>query len=240
MQFATRYPNRQILIWLMWVIVSLVFTVAPGQAGLHAGLLVSPGGLAGTLAYDQRGRWLVPWQPTVYFRKWAWRRYCALWQARRRAVWMARLARLMLAGALTMAQLVDWLTQAQVRQHLGALPVLYALLETLQVREIINRYCPTEAEVDHGAGAVVLIINRMVAPRPLYQVMDGLARTVLVHTLGIPAEKFNDDRLGRMSDAIQPHVRDIWQAVVHRAYVRAKVDLSIIFYDLSAFIAHGA
>lgn len=236
MQFATRYPNRQILIWLMWVIVSVVCTVVPGQAGL----VVSPGGLAGMLADDQRGRWLVPWQPRVRFRQWAWRRYCALREARRRAVWMARLARLMLTGALTMAQVVDWLTQAQVQRHLGALPVLYALLETLQVREIINQYCPTEAKVDHGASAIVLIINRMAAPRPLYQVMDWLARTVLVYTLDIPAEKFNDDRLGRMLDAIQPHVRDIWQAVVHRAYVRAKIDLSIIFYDLSAFIAHGA
>ncbi len=145
-------------------------------------------------------------------RKWAWRRYCALRRAHRRAVWMARLARLALTGALTLAQLVDLVTRSQLRRHLGALPVLYALLETLQVRDIINRHCPTRAKVDHGTVALVLILNRLTMPLPLYQVADWLARTVLVYTLGIPAAKFNDDRLGRTLDAISPHCRDIWQA----------------------------
>jgi transposase len=153
---------------------------------------------------------------------------------------MARLARLALMGALTMAQVVDLLTQAQLRRHLGALPVLYALLEVLQVREIINRHCPTAAEVDHGTVAMVLILNRLMAPRPLYRIADWLARTVLVHTLDVPAEKFNDDRLARTLDAISQHSRDIWQDVIHQALVRAEIDLSIIFYDLTAFVAHGA
>jgi len=153
---------------------------------------------------------------------------------------MARLARLALTGALTLAQLVDLVTQSQLRRHLGALPVLYALLEVLQVREIINRHCPTAAEVDHGTVATVLILNRLMAPRPLYRVADWLARTVLVYTLGVPIEKFNDDRLGRTLDAINDRKRDIWQDVVHQALVRADIDLSIIFYDLTAFVVHGA
>jgi transposase len=161
-------------------------------------------------------------------------------QAYRRAVWTARLVRLALAGALTMAQVVDLLTRSQLRRHLGALPVLYALLQVLQVREIINRHCPTSAQVDHGTVAMVLILNRLVAPRPLYRIADWMARTVLVYQLGVPAEKFNDDRLGRTLDAISGHSRDIWQDIVHRALVRADVDLSIIFYDLTAFALHGS
>jgi len=117
---------------------------------------------------------------------------------------------------------------------------LYALLEVLRVREIINRHCPTEAEVDHGTVAMVLILNRLMAPRPLYQVADWLARTVPVYTLGVPAAKFNDDRLGRTLDAISQHKRDIWQDIVRRAFVQAEIDLSLIFYDLTAFVVHGA
>jgi len=150
------------------------------------------------------------------------------------------MARLALTGALTLAQLVDLVTRSQLRRHLGALPVLYALLEVLQVREIINRHCPTAAEVDHGAVAMVLILNRLMAPQPLYQVADWLARTVLVYRLGVPAEKFNDDRLGRTLDAISQHKRDIWQDIVHRAFVQAGIDLTLIFYDLTAFVVHGA
>jgi transposase len=153
---------------------------------------------------------------------------------------MARLARLALMGALTLAQLVDLLTQSQLRRHLGALPVLYALLEVLQVRHIINRHCPTAAEVDHGTVAMVLILSRLMAPRPLYQIADWMARTVLIYRLRVPAEKFNDDRLGRTLDAISQHTRDIWQEVVHRAFVQAEIDLSFIFYDLTAFVVHGS
>lgn len=189
--------------------------------------------------HDPRNGPLFPWQPRHRWRKWAWRRYCTLRRAHRRAVWAARLARLALTGALTLAQLVDLVTRPQLRRHLGALPVLYALLETLRVREIINRHCPTKAEVDYGTVAMVLVLNRLMMPLPLYQVADWLAQTVLIYTLGVPAAKFNDDRLGRTLDAISQHPREIWQDVVHRAFVQAEIDLNLIFYNLTAFVVHG-
>jgi hypothetical protein len=240
MHFATQSRRTQILVWLTWAITCLVFTVAPEQAMVSDGAAVGPPALTGLVTHDHRDGPLVPWHPRRRLRKWAWRRCCALRRAHRRAIWMARLARLALVGALTMAQVVDLLIQAQLRRHLGALPVLYALLEVLQVREIINRHCPTTAEVDHGTVAMVLILNRLMAPRALYRIADWLARTVLIYTLDVPAEKFNDDRLARTLDVISQHSRDIWQDIVHRALVRADIDLSIIFYDLTAFGAHGA
>lgn len=63
---------------------------------------------------------------------------------------------------------------------------------------------------------------------PLYQVTDWLARTVLAYTLGVPAAKFNDDRLARTLDAISQHKREIWQDIVHQAFVQAEIDLSLI------------
>jgi transposase len=86
---------------------------------------------------------------------------------------------------------------------------------------------------------LVLILNRLTMPLPLYQVADWMARTMLVHMLGVPAAKFNDDRLARTLDALQPHCQAIWQHVTQRALTRAKVDLSVIFYDLTAYIVHG-
>jgi transposase len=150
------------------------------------------------------------------------------------------MARLALRGALTLAQVVDWFTGTQFRRQLGALPVLYKLLEALGVRETINRYCPTQADVDYGTVAVVLVVNRLTMPLPLYLVADWMARTMLVHILHVPAAKFNDDRLERTLDALQPHCQAIWEEVAHRALARAKVDLSVLFYDLTAYIAHGA
>jgi transposase len=240
MYFATKSRSMQVLVWLMWAVVCVVSVYTPDQRMVDENGSTSARALLGVVTHDGRGGSLVPWWPKRRLRKWAWKRYCTLRRAYRRAVWAARLAKLVLAGALTMAQVVDWLTRSQLRLHLGALPVLYALLEVLQVREIINRHCPTSAQVDHGTVAMVLILNRLVAPRPLYRVADWLARTALVYTLGVPAEKFNDDRLARTLDAISEHSRDIWQDVVHQALLRADIDLTIIFYDLTAFVLHGS
>jgi len=239
MYFATGSRREQILVWLIWVIACFAYWTWPdatSKGDLSTSQLPA---LAGVVTHDQANGSPFPWQPRHRWRKWAWRRYRALRRAHRRALWMAGLARLALTGALTLAQLVDLVTRCQLRRHLGALPVLYALLDTLQVRDIINRYCPTQAEVDHGTVALVLVLNRLTMPLPLYQVADWLARTVLVYTVGIPATKFNDDRLARTLDALCPHCREIWQAVVDRALLQAKIDLSLIFYDLTAFVVHG-
>ena len=136
--------------------------------------------------------------------------------------------------------MVDWLTQQQLQRQLGALPVLYAVLDTLQVRQIINRYCPQTRAVDHGTVALILILNRLLAPRPLWRVAEWYARTMLVTQLGVPASQLNDDRLARTLEAIAPYSRDIWQAVVSRALEYYAIDLSVIFYDLTAFVVHGA
>ena len=240
MYFATRSRKMQLLVWLIWAIACVGFIIAPKQAAVSKDATSSLPVLTGVVIHDRRNGPLFPWQPKYRLRKWAWRRYHALRQAHRRAVWAARLARLALTGAMSLAQLVDLLTQSQLRRQLGALPVLYALLETLQVREIINHHCPKKkAEVDYGTVAMVLVLNRLMAPRALYQVADWLARTVLVYTLGVPAAKFNDDRLGRTLDVISQHTRAIWQDIVHQALVQADIDLSLIFYDLTAFIVHG-
>jgi transposase len=239
MYFATKCRQTQILIWLIWAVACLVFWAWPEQATVGDWSVPDLPALPGVVTHDPGNGPLFPWHPRHRWRKSAWRRYCALRRAHRRAVWTARLARLALTGALTLAQVVDLLTQSQIRKHLGVLPVLYALLETLQVRDIINRHCRTRAQVDHGTVALVLILNRLTMPLPLYQIADWLGRTILVYVLGIPAARFNDDRLGRTLDAIQPHCRAIWQDVVQRALVQAEVDLTLIFYDLTAYILHG-
>jgi transposase len=235
MKSATKSQYMQVLAWLIWIIVLLVFIRAP-ESNLDTAAS-EPSALTGIITPHWRDGPLFRW--TYRLRVIVRQRRRVLRRTRHRVVWATRLVKLALRGALTMAQVVDWLTQAQLRHHLGALPVLYGLLEVFQVRDIINRHCPTAAEVDHGTVAMVLILNRLVAPRPLYRVADWLARTMLVYRLGVSVKKFNDDRLGRTLDAISEHSRDIWQDVVHRALVQADVDLAVIFYDLTAFVVHG-
>lgn len=240
MYFATRSKRTQILTWLIWAVACLLFSWAPKAMTSEQWLVPDLPALAAVIAPQPGGGSPFPWIPKTRWRRWAYRRYRAWRRAHQRALWIARAARLVLTGALTFAQLVDLVTQAQFRRHLGALPALYTLLESLQVRTIINRHCPTRAQVDHGTVALVLVLNRLMMPLPLYRVADWLARTMLVYTLGIPAAKFNDDRLERTLDAIQPHCQAIWQEVVDQALIQTETDLSVLFYDLTAFVVHGS
>lgn len=234
--FGTKTAWRQILVWLIWLLAVLVFMQPANQPGYQPD---QPVPVLGVVLHDRRAGPLFPWQPRYRWKKWALAKYRVWRQAYRRAKRSARLARLALGGVTTMAQLVDWLTARQVRYQVGALPVLYALLETLQVRQVINRHCPSQAEVDHGTVALVLVLNRLMFPLPLYQVADWVGQTVLVATLGWPAAKFNDDRLGRTLDALYPQLETIWLEVVETALLKADIDLSVIFYDLTAFVVHG-
>jgi len=230
MNCATQNARRQVLLWCLWLLVLLVACLTPGQLETEAGVLT----------HDQSQGHLFPWM--VRYNRWkkhALKRYRAWKKRYRQAKRTAMLARLVLLGVIPMAQLVAWLTRRQNHYQLGALPVLYALLETLKVRYIINRYCPTQGRVDHGTVALVLVLNRLMFPLPLYQIADWVGQTVLAAMLGVAAEKFNDDRLERTLDALYPHLESIWTEIVTVALRKADVDLSVIFYDLTAFITHG-
>ena len=232
MNFGTKSAWTQILVWLIWLMALLACMQPSDQPGYQPD---SSRPLLGVVTHDSRTGSLFPWQG-----RYRWKKYGLIkYRAWRRAKRVAALTRLALSGVLTMAQVVDWLTARQMKYQMGALPVLYALLETLKVGQIINRHCPTQAEVDHGTVALVMLLNRLMFPLPLYQVADWVGQTVLVAMLGVPAAKFNDDRLGRTLDAMYPHLEEIWLEVVETALLKADIDLSLIFYDLTAFVAQG-
>jgi transposase len=138
-----------------------------------------------------------------------------------------------------MAQWVAFLSRYQVCRLVGGLLFLYPIVKELEVAEIVNQYSPSEAEVGHGTVVSVLVLNRLTSPRPLYKIARWMAFTILPLVLGVSARKFNDDRLGRTLDAIEPHLQEIWMEIVIRALEHYDIDTSVIFYDLTAFVMEG-
>lgn len=234
-------------VWLVWLIVVLVTMLTPEPWGMYpngeveAGRAVSAG--TGVVLAVEKPRQLFPWLPNYRWRKQALEGYNRWRKRYRRAryrFWVAYgLAKMAQKGGLTLAWVLDRLTKRQMQRFLGALPVLFMVLQELKLAQIINQYCSSRSEVSHGTVALVLVLNRLHAPRAVRRVADWLGQTVLVHMLGVEASKFNKDRLARSLDAITPHYQEIWQAVVSRAIERYGIDLRVIYYDLTAFIMHG-
>jgi transposase len=136
------------------------------------------------------------------------------------------------------AALVEASLDQELVRTLGAIPLLLPLLEQLGVREIVNRRChPADtdtADLDLGVVAVVLILNRLLAPQPLVHVEDWLAETVLPDLLGIDASQGNDDRLARALDALVPHLDALWQDLVVAAIAQFNLDLRQLCYDITS------
>jgi len=243
MPIVPRPRWRELSSWGVWLVGVLVLLLSPWRARLAVRW---PALAACSTPVVQRPVVIEVWQSPTDAWPWFGPRLRARWQAAWRPLraglaavraWLALLARVW--GCRTLADVIAVLTRRSVTHYLGALPVLYLLLEQLRVRPIINRYCPTESPVDHGAVTLVLVLNRLVAPRPLYRVMDWLAQTVLSDALGVPVAKFNDDRLGRTLDALAIHAQAIWQDIASQALVRYPIDLSVVFYDLTALVMSG-
>lgn len=237
-----RGSEQNVQIWLVWLIAVLISLMVP--LGIEPGQgsrAVSAG--SGVVIASGSRRELFPWLPQHRWRKQAlqaYRRARQLYRQARYRYEVARgLAHLARQGVLTLAWLLDRLTRRQMRYYLGVLPLLYTVLSELRVTETVNRFCPSRSQVSHGEVALVLVLNRLHAPRALWRVADWLGQTTLVLVLGVEPAHFNKDRLARTLDALAPQASAIWQAVVNRAIERYDIDLSVIYYDLTAFVLHG-
>lgn len=128
----------------------------------------------------------------------------------------------------------------QLSKWLGAIPVLCPILRQLKVAEYVDEHCPGKEDVSHGMVINALVLNRLMAPKPMYKVGKWMTETILEDTLGVSAEQMYDNRLGRTLDDIHPYLEPIWQDIVVRAVVDYDVDLRFLHYDITSVYFEGA
>jgi hypothetical protein len=125
-------------------------------------------------------------------------------------------------------------------RQMGALPLVYPILTDLEVRQTTNALVPSQADIDLGRVVVLLTLNRLLAPQPLYQVQDWLAGTVLPQVLDIPPEKAYDNRLGRALDRLYPYWGELWAHLATRAIQVYGLDLNVLHWDITSIYFEGA
>ena len=221
--------------WLLWLVVVLLILSLPGALrGKAESQVTVPEGLLNPLVRrDEAEGPLFPWRLSRSRR----RRAIRLPQWVSHLLGLCALFRQM--SHWNMAQWVAFLSGYQIARFVGGILFLYPILKELDVAEIVDEYCPKRTGEKHGLAIAVLVLNRLTAPRPLYKVERWMVFTILPLVLGIPACKFNDDYLGGALDAIEPHLETIWLEIIIRAFEHYGIDLSVIFYDLTAFTMMG-
>lgn len=136
-------------------------------------------------------------------------------------------------------QLTQGITALRPRQ-IGALPLLYPILDHLQVRQITNALVPSQAEIDLGRIVLLLTLNRLLAPKPLYQVQEWLGQTVLPQLLELAPEKLYDNRLGRALGRLYSHLGELWARLLCQAIKCFALDLKVLHWDITSIYFEGA
>ncbi len=126
---------------------------------------------------------------------------------------------------------------------IGPLVLTTPVLRRLGVREMVNRHCPIaeQAELDHGLVAELVTQSRLSDPTALYD-LPGWAERFAIATLYPDIEQtgqVNDDRAGRMLDALYDQRAVIWGDVVATAARDYGLDLHRLHADTMAMTFAG-
>src|SRR5680860_505903 len=96
------------------------------------------------------------------------------------------------------------------------------------------------ALLTHGEVIEALIVNRLCAPAPLYDVAGWASSAAIAELFGTPAGLLNDDRLGRALEALAPVAEHVRGEAALAAIEAFDVDVSQLHVDLTCLRFAGA
>jgi Domain of unknown function (DUF4277)/Transposase DDE domain len=131
---------------------------------------------------------------------------------------------------------------AQDVLDLGPLALIHPILDQLDVEAIIDRHLPADPqqEFSHGQVLRLLLMARLAKPTALVNVAQWAANTGADILSNIPADKLNDDRLGRALDAFFEHRHSILASVTAQALQLTGLTLQRLHFDPTHFTLSGA
>jgi len=125
--------------------------------------------------------------------------------------------------------------------NLGALALLAPLLERMQVADIIDRHLPPDPQLEFSHGQVLglLLAARLAQPTALVNIASWAERTGADILWNIPADKLNDDRLGRALDAFFDQRHSIQASVAEQVLRTAHLTRACLHFDTTHLVFEG-
>jgi len=117
--------------------------------------------------------------------------------------------------------------------NLGPLALLAPLLEQLHLADLLDHHLPPHPrqEFSHGKVLSLLVAARLCEPQALIRIPAWAHEHAADLLWGIPADKLNDDRLGRALDAFFAKRHSILAAVTVQALAVAELSLHRLHFD---------
>lgn len=126
--------------------------------------------------------------------------------------------------------------------NLGSLAVVAPLLEQMNVAAIIDRHLPPDPQLEFSHGQVLRLLlgTRLSHPLALVNVADWAEESGVEYLWGIPADKLNDDRLGRALDAFFTQRHSILASVAAHVIHTYRLPMQRLHYDTTALLFCGS
>jgi hypothetical protein len=122
------------------------------------------------------------------------------------------------------------------------LAVVAPLLEQMDVAAIIDRHLPPDPQLEFSHGQVLRLLlgARLAQPMALVHVAGWAEESGAEYLWGIPADKLNDDRLGRSLDAFFTQRHSILASVAAHVVHTFRLPLHRLHYDTTHLLLCGA
>lgn len=126
--------------------------------------------------------------------------------------------------------------------NLGPLAVVAPLLERMDVAAIIDRHLPPDPQLEFSHGQVLstLLAARLCQPLALVNVGAWARDSGFEFLGGVPADKLNDDRLGRALDAFFTQRHSILGCVAAHVVHSFRLPMERLHYDTTHLLFYGA
>jgi transposase len=125
--------------------------------------------------------------------------------------------------------------------NLGPLALLQPLLQKIDVAGVIDRHLPPDPQLEfsHGQVLSLLLAARLSEPTALINVPAWAEQTGADVLWNIPADKLNDDRLGRALDAFFEQRHSILASITGNVLRCAEMPLDRLHFDTTHLIFYG-
>jgi transposase len=124
----------------------------------------------------------------------------------------------------------------KVTYTLGGIHLLLAYLERLGLAEVVDRYCGRVGQISEGTVFVVIVLNRLLFPLPLWAGKVGLHLLLGIADVAL----LNYDRLIDTLAGVSACWEEIATEVTLNAVERFGLHVETIHYDLTSVFFHGA
>ena len=126
--------------------------------------------------------------------------------------------------------------------NLGPLALLQPLLDQLDIAGIIDRHLPPDPQLEfsHGQVLSLLLAARLCQPTALINLPAWAHKTGADILWNLPADKLNDDPLGRALDAFFEHRHSIFASTTAQALQLTNLSLDRLHFDTTHLNFWGA